>query len=126
MPGPNCCHCDSSQGKANKTTRGLPATRPAASRATAHRRGPLPAPAAILSRSGAQPGQVVKLKAGLRIYVTVVDGKGHYAFRAKSIPGGAASLTIGNLQPTTVNITTGVHIGPGHGVPQGPLPVESS
>ena len=76
--------------------------------------------------SGAQPGQVVKLKAGLRIYVTVVDGKGHYAFRAKSIPGGAASLTIGNLQPTTVNITTGVHIGPGHGVPQGPLPVESS
>ena len=44
------------------------------------------ASAAILSGSGAQPGQVVKLKAGNRTYVTVVDGKGHYAFKAKSIP----------------------------------------
>ena len=69
---------------------------------------------------------MVKLKSDDRTYVTVVDGKGHYAFKAKSIPGGAASLTVGNLQPMTVNITVGVHIGPIHGVHQGPLPVESS
>ena len=69
---------------------------------------------------------MVKLKAGNRIYVTVVDGNGHYAFKTKSIPGGAASLTVGNQQPTTVNITAGLHIGPVHGVHQGPLPVESS
>ena len=84
------------------------------------------ASAAILSGSGAQPGQVVKLKVGNRTYVTVVDGKGHYAFKAKSIPNGAASLTVGNLQPTAVNITAGLHIGPVHGVHQGPSPVESS
>jgi len=62
------------------------------------------ASSAILSGSGAQPGEVVKLKAGSRAYVTVADARGVYGFRALSIPHGEASLIVGSQQPTTVNI----------------------
>jgi hypothetical protein len=59
---------------------------------------------AILSGSGARPGDVIRLKIGNRAYVTVADARGAYGFRAKSIPQGAASLTVGGRPPTTVNI----------------------
>lgn len=58
----------------------------------------------IVSGTGAKPNEVIRLVAGSRAYVTVADRKGHYQFRAASIPEGAARLTVGNQNATTVTI----------------------
>jgi hypothetical protein len=46
--------------------------------------------------------QSVKLTAGGKTYVTVTDQAGRYAFFARDIPAGQASLSIGNLPPNAV------------------------
>lgn len=58
----------------------------------------------LVSGGGAKPGEKVKLEAGNRTYVTVADKDGHYTFKAKSIPAGAASLTVGSQPPRTITI----------------------
>jgi hypothetical protein len=78
---------------------------------------------AIVSGSGSPPGQIVKLRTGNRTYVTIADRKGNYVFKARSIPEGAVSLTVGNEQATTINVTARPDIPSIHGL-QGTLPVE--
>jgi hypothetical protein len=63
--------------------------------------------AQVFSGTGTKPGDVVRLKVGNSTYVTVANEKGAYAFTAKSIPHGAASLTVGSQPATTVNIGEG-------------------
>jgi len=70
----------------------------------------------LVSGDGARPGDTVKLEAGKRVYVTVADKKGHFAFRAKDIPNGAASVVIGNEKPAPVKIAAG-HVAHVHGTP---------
>jgi hypothetical protein len=50
--------------------------------------------------------QSAKLTAGGRTYFTVTDEAGHYAFFARNIPAGQASLSIGNQPQNTVLVAT--------------------
>jgi hypothetical protein len=54
-----------------------------------------PASAARLRGQGAQPNQEVKLTAGGKVFTTVADAHGAYAFFARAIPGGNGVITIG-------------------------------
>jgi hypothetical protein len=57
-----------------------------------------------LQGDGAQPNQKVTLSAGGKVFVTVADRKGHYAFYARGIPHGHAILTIGNAASQVVEV----------------------
>ena len=76
------------------------------------------APSPIVSGTGAQPGEVVRLEVGNRAYVTVAGKNGSYGFRSRSIPNGAATLRVGSQPPKTVTVQQGVpHPTPPHIVP---------
>ena len=54
--------------------------------------------------TGASPGQLVTLKAGGSVFRTVADKNGHFVFRARSVPAGAATLTVGSQPPRQVTV----------------------
>lgn len=63
-----------------------------------------PSATPLLQGSGATPGQVVTLTAGTKIFRTVADQTGKYAFSAPTIPAGSAMLSMGTQAPKSVQI----------------------
>jgi hypothetical protein len=63
-----------------------------------------PATTARLRGQGAQPNQEVKLQVGGKVFTTVADQHGNFAFFAPSIPSGRAMLRIGDAPGRAVEV----------------------